>query len=121
MSKPSPKYNIAVVGGGGHVGLTLSLLLAQNGFKVTAIHTNGERVERLKEGQFPFKEEGGPELLRKLSGSNLSFSTEHNVVKEADVIILTVGTPVDEHLNPHLQPVYDTIEQIKPYLHNGQV
>ncbi|HSX13431.1 MAG TPA: nucleotide sugar dehydrogenase, partial [Chlamydiales bacterium] len=75
----------------------------------------------LQKGLFPFKEEGGPELLKELKGRNLSFTTEHKALKESDVIILTIGTPVDEHLNPHLQPVYDTIKQIQPYLHNGQV
>ena len=112
---------IAVIGGGGHVGLPLSLFLAKNGFKVDVVDSDVAKVEMLRCGEFPFLEEGGPELLQETKGDALTFWTEHKQVSECDVIILTVGTPVDEHLNPNMSPVYAVIDQIKPYLHNGHV
>ena len=51
----------------------------------------------------------------------ITYTTEHSKLSECDVVILTVGTPVDEHLNPALSPVYEVIDQIKPYLHDDQV
>jgi len=113
---------IAVVGGAGHVGLPLSLLLAKRGFPVTVIDKDQGKVKALKRGQFPFLEEGGPELLRELlPNPTLVFSTEHKLVAECDVVVLTVGTPVDEHLNPNLTAVYTVINEIMPHLHDGQV
>lgn len=112
---------IAVVGGAGHVGLPLSLLLAKKGFQVTVIDQDTRKIDVLQRGQFPFAEEGGPELLRQLKAPAVTFSTEHQAVTEADVIILTVATPIDEHLNPDLKPVHQVIDQLRPFLRNGHI
>jgi UDP-N-acetyl-D-mannosaminuronic acid dehydrogenase len=113
---------IAVVGGGGHVGLPLSLLLVDSGFEVIVIDTDASKIEKLKQGQFPFLEEGGPELLRKHAGNpKLRFSTTSEPIIDCEAIILTVGTPVDEHLNPQLSSVYAVIDQVRPFLRNGHV
>lgn len=116
---------IAVVGGGGHVGLPLSLLLADKGFAVRVIDCDGAKIEALKQGRFPFLEEGGQELLAKLLRekplTQLLFTKDSALVADSDVVILVVGTPVDEHMNPNLGPVHAVIEQIKPYLRDGQV
>lgn len=113
-------FLIAVVGGGGHVGLPLSLLLAKKGFTVKIIDTDHQRIEALKQSKFPFLEQGGPELLQELLGSSLILTTEHREISDCHTIILTVGTPVDEHLNPNLSQVYTVVEQLKPYLRNDQ-
>lgn len=116
---------IAVVGGGGHVGLPLSLLLADKGYAVNVIDCDGAKIESLKRGKFPFMEDGGQALLGKLlsrpADGSLVFTTDSSLVSECDVVILVVGTPVDEHMNPDLKPVYAVIDQIKPFLRNGQV
>ena len=112
---------IAVIGGAGRVGLSLSLSMARNNFEVVAIDIDKAKVEMLKDGKLPFMEEGGLELLKQINEEMLSFCTEHNNVAKCDVIILTVGTPVDEHLNPNLTHVYEAIDQIKPFLRDGQV
>jgi UDP-N-acetyl-D-mannosaminuronic acid dehydrogenase len=119
MSKDN--LHIAVVGGGGHVGLPLSLLLADSGFELTIIDRDAAKIEMLKRGEFPFLEEGGPELLKKLAASpKLHFATGPDPLRSCDAIILTVGTPVDEHLNPDLSSVYAVIDQIRPFLRDGQ-
>lgn len=112
---------ISVVGGGGHVGLPLSLLLVKNGFNVVVIDSDTAKVEMLKRGVFPFMEKGGPELLQEMKEKNIVFCTEHERVSECDVIILTIATQIDEHFNPNLSSVYKVIDLIKPYLHDGQV
>jgi UDP-N-acetyl-D-mannosaminuronic acid dehydrogenase len=120
MSKDA--FRMAVVGGGGHVGLPLSLLLADSGHEVVIIDTDANKIEKLKRGEFPFLEEGGPELLRKhAKNPRLKFSVTPDPIRDCDAIILTVGTPVDEHLNPQLSSVYSVIDQIRPFLRNGQV
>ena len=112
---------IAVIGGAGHVGLPLSLLFAKNGFSVTLVDSDATKIEMLKKGEFPFMEEGGSELLQEVKDGNILFCTEHKLISECDVVVLTVGTPVDEHLNPDLSPVFEVVDQIKPYLRKGQV
>jgi len=66
-------------------------------------------------------EKGGPELLREVDPALVRYSTDHADVADSDLIILTVGTPVDEHLNPKLSAVREAIDQIKGHLHDGQI
>jgi UDP-N-acetyl-D-mannosaminuronic acid dehydrogenase len=113
---------IAVIGGAGHVGLPLSLVLADAGHSVKIIDINQKALSEIQKGIFPFLEKGGPELLKEImKTSKLSFSSDHKDVKDCEVIILTVGTPVDEHLNPDLASVYSAINEIKNYLNENQV
>jgi UDP-N-acetyl-D-mannosaminuronic acid dehydrogenase len=116
---------IAVVGGGGHVGLPISLALADAGFHITIIDCDKGKMESLQRGEFPFVEAGGPELLRRLLHAEhrdrLRFTTDHAAVADSDIVILVVGTPVDEHMNPSLAPVYQVVEQLRPFLRDGQV
>ncbi len=112
---------IAVVGGAGHVGLPLSLLLAKKGFAVTAIDTDKNKINLLQKGVFPFMEGGGPEMLKSLKGADLSFTSQPAALAKSDAIILTIGTPTDIHMNPDLAMVYKSIDELKPYLRSGQV
>ena len=112
---------VAVVGGAGHVGLPLSLVIAESGLETIVIDINEEKINSIRNGEFPFVERGGQELLDKSKDFPISYTTEYSVLKECDVIILTIGTPIDEYHNPNLSPVYKTIDQLKPYLKDGQV
>jgi UDP-N-acetyl-D-mannosaminuronic acid dehydrogenase len=112
---------IAVIGGAGHVGLPLSLVLAKKDFAITLVDCDAEKIEMLKRGEFPFLEEGGPELLQEVKDRSILFTTEHKYISDCDIIILTVGTPVDDHLNPDLSPVFEVINQLKPFLKNDQI
>jgi len=115
-------YRIAVIGGAGHVGLPLSLLLADIGHEVLIIDINEKIMSDIRKGTFPFLEVGGSELLDKvLKTGRLSLSSQHKDIRNCDVIILTVGTPIDEHLNPDLDSVYGAIDEIKDYLDNDHV
>jgi len=112
---------VAVVGGAGHIGLPLSLVIAESGLETIVIDINEEKINSIRNGKFPFLERGGQELLDKSKDLPISYTTEYSVLKECDVIILTIGTPIDEYHNPNLSPVYKTIDQLKPYLKDGQV
>lgn len=116
------KIRISVVGGAGHVGLPLSLVLADRGFPVVVIDSDEEKLGLITSGKFPFFEEDGDAMLaRVLKECDFRVTSEYKAVKECNVVILTVGTPIDEHLNPDLRTVYKCIEQAKPYMSSGQV
>mmetsp|Transcript_68496 Transcript_68496/g.164494 ORF Transcript_68496/g.164494 Transcript_68496/m.164494 type:complete len:627 (+) Transcript_68496:63-1943(+) len=112
---------VAVVGGAGHVGLPLSLLLADRGYSVDILDKDEAKLEQLKQGVFPFLERGGPELLEKCRGKpTLNFTSDASVVASADCIILTIGTPIDEHLNPAMHAVFNCIDDLKVHARQGQ-
>jgi len=116
-----PLKEISVVGGAGHVGLPLSLAIAKKGLKVNIIDIDENKLEIIKSGKLPFMEEGGNKLISQIQNMPISFSSNYNPIKKSDTIILTVGTPIDEHLNPDLSDVFDAIEMIKPFLKSGQL
>jgi UDP-N-acetyl-D-mannosaminuronic acid dehydrogenase len=66
-------------------------------------------------------EEGAGELLRRLVGQGLELAVSPEAIRGCGAVILTVGTPVDEHLNPSLTGVYQVIDEVKPYLSPGAV
>ena len=112
---------VAVVGGAGHVGLPLSLVLADRGHTVVVVDKDAAKIESIQAGKFPFLEDGGPELLlRCLDSKQISFTTSVAEVSSCDVIIVTIGTPVNEHLNPCFSVVQACMEELAPHLRKGQ-
>ena len=112
---------VAVVGGAGHVGLPLSLVLADCGHSVLVVDKDLAKIKTVEAGHFPFLETGGPELLRRcLDAKAITFTTSVEEVSQSDVIIVTIGTPVDEHLNPCFSVVQACMNELKPHLRRGQ-
>ena len=121
-SPGSSLQRISIIGGAGHVGLPLALVLVREGFDVDVIDIDQEKIAALKEGHFPFLEQGGQELLSQLqNNSRLRFHSDFAPVSDSQAIVVVVGTPVDEHLNPKLSPIFQVLEQIRPFLRKGQV
>src|SRR5687767_16024529 len=95
------KADIVVVGGGGHVGLPLSLKLAEVGFNVAIYDIAEPTIERIREGEMPFMEPGAEALLADLLPTGrLKLSADPQTVRGAEVVIIVIGTPIDEFLNP---------------------
>lgn len=117
----SSKYDICVVGGGGHVGLPLSLLFANTGSKVCIYDINKEVLEKIDQGEMPFCEEGAGELLKNNIGKNIFTSNNPEAVSESKVVIIIIGTPVDEHLNPQFNAIKKLLDSLKPYFREGQL
>ena len=113
---------IVVVGGGGHVGLPLALVLADSGFEAISLDISSETVSKINSGQMPFAEKGADELLIKsLANKKFKATTNHEVIKTADVLIVVIGTPVDEHLNPDPNAVVNAISACIPYMNSSQL
>lgn len=113
---------VVVVGGGGHVGLPLALVLADSGFEVISLDISEEVVEKINSGQLPFAELHAKELLIKhLANKQFKATKDFNVIQSADIIFFVVGTPVDEYLNPDPNLVVDTVVACKPYMNSNQL
>ncbi|AJQ29146.1 nucleotide sugar dehydrogenase [Pelosinus fermentans] len=114
-------YDICVIGGCGHVGLPLSIALAERGKKVIVYDINTESVNTVRQGNMPFHEKGAGEVLQKvLADGTLKLSDSPNVISDSEIVIMITGTPVDEHLNPKFQVMIDSVNQCIPQFRNGQ-
>ena len=113
---------VVVVGGGGHIGLPLSIVLANLGHKVVALDLNTQVVELINSGKMPFLEDGAEEALHQaLASSRFKATTDQGVISLAEVVIICVGTPVDEHMSPVPRIFIELLEGIKPRLKEGQL
>jgi UDP-N-acetyl-D-mannosaminuronic acid dehydrogenase len=113
--------DLVVVGGCGHVGLPLGLAFANCGLQVALFDINGEAVAQVSKGVMPFTEAGADEVLQAVLGTRLIATTDPSVVASAENVILVIGTPVDEHLNPDPNAVSRAVDQIGPFLRDGQL
>lgn len=96
---------VAVVGMG-YVGSCVAATIADRGLHVIGIDTDADLVERLNSGTTPLREPGLADRIQAGVGSGrLRSTTDHRASAEADVVLLTVATPVrsdgslaDDHL-----------------------
>lgn len=113
---------VAVVGGCGHVGLPLALTFADQGFQTVIFDINKASVEGVRAGRMPFREDGADEMLtRVLEKKTLTVCHEPELISECKFLVLIVGTPVDEHLNPTFTAIHRAIDHCAPFLRDGQI
>ncbi|HUB05579.1 MAG TPA: nucleotide sugar dehydrogenase [Myxococcales bacterium] len=113
---------VAIIGGCGHVGLPLGILLATDGRQVSLVDINRSVVDLVNRGKLPFVERGGEQLLGKaLAAGKLRATTESAAVAEAAAVVMVTGTPVDEHLNPNVGMLDRIIDGYAGHLKAGQL
>lgn len=89
----------------GHVGLTLSLVLAESGFTVRGYDSNPEVARVLKSGKPHFSENGLPELLTKELDKRFFVVDTFEGKNACDIYIMTTGTPLDADKKPDYSSV----------------
>lgn len=114
--------DVTVVGGAGHVGIPLVLALAESGARVNVNDLNQGTLDVLKSGRLPFIEYGADGILKKaLAEKSLAFSNNPSQISKNGPVIITIGTPVDEFLNPVRRVVQDCIDSLLPHVVDGQL
>ena len=120
--KRNKQYTLCVIGGAGHVGLPLGVVMANFGVKTVLFDINKEMLNKIKTGIFPFKEKGGSTALKKaLKSFRLFISDGPEVISRSEAVLLVVGTPLDEYLNPKHDSILRVIENYFDYFLDGQV
>jgi UDP-N-acetyl-D-mannosaminuronic acid dehydrogenase len=115
------KFDIVVIGGLGHVGLPLGISFAEKGLKVCLYDKDKQKAELVKKGVMPFIEYGAEPVLKKvLRKKTLEVCLDKMVVGQAQYVIIAIGTPVDEYLNPKTRAFLDFIDSLKKYFNNDQ-
>ena len=116
MFDDSP-LTVCVVGGCGRAGLPLAMAFARAGLRVDAFDIDAARVAAVQAGTMPFDEAGADELLpRVIRSGRLCATTDPAAVARAQAVIIIVGTPIDEFLNPSTTALERCVEQIVPHL-----
>jgi UDP-N-acetyl-D-mannosaminuronic acid dehydrogenase len=120
MQKQDQK--IGIIGGCGHIGLPLGLVLAKEGFQVTLIDSNEESVGLVSRRIMPFMEADADNLLEEvINNGNLRVTADKSEIKNQNIIFVCIGTPVDEHQSPVPRVFANFLESIKEYLQRDQI
>lgn len=114
------KYDVCVVGGCGHVGLPLAIAFAGKGLKVCIYDINKKALDKITNGKMPFIETGAEQILKNTIGKTLFTSNDLKNISNSKFVIIVIGTPVDEHLNPNFTLMMDFIHTLLPYLRDEQ-
>jgi len=118
---PQRDFDICIIGGAGHVGLPLALVFARAGKRVLIHDLNQAAMDTIKAGAMPFIEYGAEPLLAAALGDDrLHFSADARDISRAATVVVAVGTPVDEYLNPKLRALFDLFERLRPQLDPDQ-
>jgi UDP-N-acetyl-D-mannosaminuronic acid dehydrogenase len=120
VSQTKHSSDICIVGGAGHVGLPLGLVFAAKGKRVTLYDTNTNTLDMISRGELPFIEHDAEPILKKVIGTKLFLSSDISSISQARHVIIAVGTPVDEYLNPQLRALLDLFTKLRPHLSPSQ-
>lgn len=114
--------DVSIIGGAGHVGLPLALILTDAGHNVTVIDKNEMLLESVEEGSFPYYEPGAEALLDDaLAADKLDLTTEISAISDSEIVVVVIGTPIDEHNNPEIRNLLNFTVEARPYLREDQL
>ncbi len=120
--KVSEKQAKIVVIGLGYVGLPVACTFASVGFHVTGMEIRQERVEKINNGINPIEgeEPGLSELLAKVvKDGYFSATTDYEKLRDVDIILIDVETPVDENHIPQYVALRSACESLGRVLKDG--
>jgi UDP-N-acetyl-D-mannosaminuronic acid dehydrogenase len=122
MGQEGREHDVVIIGGCGHVGLPLGIAFADAGLRVRLYDTSEPAVELINDGTLPFMEPGAAEpLARSVKAGSLLATNDPSVVADAEFVVVVIGTPVDEHLNPDPNAIPSALEPCVPYLDADQL
>jgi UDP-N-acetyl-D-mannosaminuronic acid dehydrogenase len=114
--------DVVVVGGCGHVGLPLALSLADSGYTVGIDDVDAAKIAQVRSGSVPFLENGAEALLKKLLPTGrLELAANAGLLERTDVVILVIGTPIDEFMNPSVTVFDRVIDELTPHIGQGSL
>jgi UDP-N-acetyl-D-mannosaminuronic acid dehydrogenase len=112
--------DLVIVGGCGHVGLPLALSFADVGCRVGIYDVDADKINLVQQGKMPFREQGADAILtRILPTGRLLLTNEPAVLSRSEVVILVIGTPIDEFMNPSTRIFERVVEELGPYVRDG--
>ena len=118
----STKRNISIIGGAGHIGFPLGLILSSKGFKVSLIDKNKNNIKKINNGEVPFLEENSKKLLTDMRKKKRIYATDQiNEISKSKYIIICISTPITNQLNPNLKSFINFFHQLKKKIKKDQI
>lgn len=120
IDKLDKKTALIGIVGLGYVGIPLSISYANSGYKVIGFDIDQSKIDNLSQGKTYIKHIPDSEI-KNLTDKGFEATIDFTRATEVDALILCVPTPLDQHREPDLSFVLDTMDSLLPYLRKGQV
>ncbi len=114
------KFNVGIIGLG-YVGLPRSIQFCKNKIRVYGIDSDINKIETLKKNKSYITNVKNKEIKKNLKKKLFIPTNDFSIIKEVDVIIICVPTPLDKKLKPDLRFIKNTFKNIKRFLKNDQL
>ncbi len=116
------RHKKAIIGifGLGYVGLPLTIMFVNAGFKVIGFDTNKNKVEVLNSGKSYINDIDDADI-KKIKKNNFFATDNFSDATKIDIIIICVPTPLNDHREPNLEYVKNTLSKLSPYLRSEQL
>jgi len=97
-------------------------MLASCGKRTLIQDINEDALTAKRSGVMPHMEHDAEEyLLKALNSGNLTLTTNAELLAETQTIFITIGTPVDEFLNPVQREIRQCVDALLDHLHDDQL
>ena len=112
--------HIGVIGLG-YVGLPLALSFTEEGIRVTGFDVDPKKVEKLTNGETYIMHMDPFRVARAVEDKLLDATSDFDRLREPDVLLIAVPTPLTRQREPDMKYVVMTSQQIKERLRPGQL
>lgn len=116
----SRSLRVAVIGLG-YVGLPLATTFAEAGYDVTGIDVDQQKVDLANKGESYISDISSEALQQLVDGGRLRFTTDFAALRDIDAVSICVPTPLRKTRDPDISYIISATQQVKDYLHEGQI
>lgn len=111
----------AAVIGLGYVGLPLALEIASAGFNVIGIDLDRTKIAQLKKGKSYIGDVSAESLAQAAESGKFTPTWDFSMLRSADTVSICVPTPLSKSRDPDISFILAATEEIRKYLHPGQL
>src|SRR5947207_688048 len=116
----SRSLRIAIIGLG-YVGLPLATAFAEDGFHVTGIDIDQQKVEQAGRGESYIADISNKTLQELIEAKLLHVTSLFAALDDVDAICICVPTPLLKTRSPDISSIISAIQQVRGHLHPGQL
>lgn len=120
LRKLKSKEAVILVAGLGYVGFPLVIRYALSGYRSLGLDIDPQKAEKINAGESYIRHIAS-ELVVQAKAAGLEADTRPERVAEADAILVCVPTPLNKYREPDLSFVINTVRQLAPHMHKGQI
>lgn len=121
LSKLKTHQAQVCVVGLGYVGLPLAVGFARVGFNVVGIEISRDKVKRINRGENYIQDVDSDELRNLVQQKQLSATSDFEILRQADVVVICVPTPLNKTGDPDVAAMVAARDRIREYLHAPQL